>query len=268
VSIEPRLKLLLACAPSWFAPEPASGLQLRGMAYVPGTVWSESGVRLLIEASMSLAVREAVPGTVFPARCPERHIQSDQTFCMGLRKILITDLESAGQWWEQLRQYIQCQSTAEQTGIWPPMHTLDHGDAGEHHERALQLAADLNLEDEYAAAYMDEASWITDQTLKLLDQEGRPINGRMPCPRGCRHARAHCGPVIRRKCRRRAALLELVRAERDRRRELAAYWRHVIGRGEVCCGRMRSCGLPRPSSYDEPSAANEDNAPKRLGEAS
>lgn len=249
-----RLQHLQNTVPPWFVLGTVSASSLVGIARVPGTDWQDEGVRLLIKAGWSLQAQEEQPGQCFPARCPERHVQSDQTFCLGLRRLDVTDDDVARQWWEQLRQYIRCQSTAEQTGIWPPMHALDHGDAGEHHEKALALAEELNIQDEYAAAYLDEPSWITDHSLRLLGKGDKPLNGRMACPRGCRHARRPSRPILRRKCKRRAQLVALVIAERKRRNALADYWREAAAGGAVCCGRMRSCEFPAPLKAEDANA--------------
>jgi hypothetical protein len=151
----------------------------------------------------------------------------------------------AGQWWGYLAQYIRCQSVAEQTGVWPLEQALDHGDAGKYHRRALEIADQLGIRTEYDAAYGDEVSWITSPNLKLLGKDDVPINGRAPCPRGCRHRRRPFRPIVRKSCKDRSLLLELVICERERRRHLKLYWESCRNAGEVCCGKMRSCGLPK-----------------------
>lgn len=194
---------------------------------------------------------ELVLGTCFPARCPERHIQYDETFCLGLRYITVEDADDAKQWWEQLRQFLRLQGVAERTGIWPPEHALDHGDAGKFHEQALAIASELGIDEEYKTARLNEPSWITDPNLRLLGRRDEPINGRAPCPRGCRDRCMAIGkrsrPMLRRNCDHRAKLLELVLLERKRRAALAEYWAHVRGQGIQCCGRMRSCELRQPT---------------------
>jgi hypothetical protein len=229
--------------PSWFLIKTSSSLTLTGFARVLGTLWEASGVELCVEGFSTLTVREATPGTVFPARCPERHVQRDQTFCLGLRDLEVTSNEAAKQWWEQLRQYLCCQSVAERTGIWPPSHALDHGDAGKWHERALIASRELGIEEEYAAAYLGEPSWITDPSLRFFDKKGNPINGRAPCPRGCRHTSRRKWPVVRKDCENRALILELVSCEQKRRIDLEKYWERARAKGETCCGRMKTCGL-------------------------
>jgi len=240
------LALLDRTKPGWFNQPGSMGCALTGVARVEETIWHRSGVPIVIRDNGALTVAEQTPGQVFPARCPERHIQSDQTFCVGLRKIQIPNTVMAVQWWEQLRQYLVCQSVAEETGIWPLNHALDHGQAGEYHEHALTLAAELGLEAEYGAAYLGESSWITNDDLKLIDKQGKAINGRIVCPRHCPHKRGGRHLLLRRNCKRRSKIIELVRAERNRRRALEQYWADCAKVGETCCGRMRKCGLPPP----------------------
>lgn len=216
---------------------------MMGSARVVGTPWATTGVDIHIQGSSTLSVREEMPGTKFPARCPERHIQQDQTFCLGIHNLAVTSDETAMQWWEQLRQFIYCQSTAEKTGIWPPAHSLDHGEAGIFHEKAILAARELGIVDEYTAAYIGEPSWITDPDLRFFDKTGKPINGRAPCPMGCRHQSRRRWPVLRKDCKRRTLVLELVQSEQKRKACLAEYWAKARANGEVCCGRMRNCGL-------------------------
>ncbi len=221
----------------------SSPSSLEGVARIPGTVWEKTGVELHIAGFTSPVVREKNPGSKFPARCPERHIQRDMTFCLGLHQLNVNSDVIAKQWWEQLRQYMFCQSTAERTGIWPPAHALDHGDAGIFHEKAIIAARELGVSEEYAKAYIGEPSWITDPKLHFFDAQGNPINGRAPCPIGCRYKNRQNRPVLRKDCNKRALILDLVTSERKRQERLKAYWEQARTDGEVCCGKMKICGL-------------------------
>ncbi|MGY4396703.1 hypothetical protein ACVWZA_001888 [Sphingomonas sp. UYAg733] len=255
--INPRasIDILLGQQPAWFTSAVRVGKTVEGRAFVEHTPWATSGVPLRISNFPIPKVGEHPLGTCFPARCPERHIQYDETFCLGLRYLTVDDAEKAIQWWEQLRQFLRLQGVAELTGIWPPEHALDHGDAGEFHEQALAIAGELSIDEEYKAARLNEPSWITDPDLRLLGRKGEPINGRAPCPRGCRDRCMVKGnrsrPMLRRSCDHRAKLLDLVRLERKRRTALAEYWSHVRAEGLQCCGRMRSCELREPTYKSE-----------------
>ncbi|WP_414713466.1 E2 domain-containing protein [Sphingopyxis sp.] len=231
-------------APAWFTVKNATNAALVGRARVPKTPWTERGLGLRIFGDPKPRVSEDVPGTDLPARCPERHIQYDESFCLGLRYIDVRSPNDAAQWWEQLRQFLVCQSVAERTRVWPPSHALDHGDAGKYHEKALALAAEAGVEEEYASARLNEPSWLTDRSIRLFDKRGNPINGRSLCPRGCmRRARGRAVRILRVDCPKRVILVELAHTESLRRKALADYWKHVFSEGTRCCRTMRSCPL-------------------------
>ena len=204
-------------------------------------------------------MREEVPGTDLPCRCPERHIQGDQTFCLGLRYLKVQSAAKARQWWVQLNQFLRCQGVAELTRVWPINQALDHGEAGEHHERALSLAAEAGLEEEYASARLGEPSWLTDPKLHLFDKEGRPINGRALCPRGCkRRARGRRVRTLRTDCDKRQILVDLAYTEHLRRNALDKYWRAVFASDEKCCRTMRGC--PLAAHEDRLAGDGEENS--------
>ena len=238
------LRYLADAAPVWFFVDKLSSDALLGSARVSKTPWEKNGLRLHIFGNPKPKAREEVPGTDLPIRCPERHIQGDKTFCLGLRYIDVRCAEDAAQWWEQLRQYLACQGVAALTRIWPPGHALDHGDAGKHHERALNLAAEAEVEEEYAAARLNEPSWLTNPKLRLFDKKGHPINGRAVCPRGCqRRSRGRMVKTLRTDCPKRKLLVDLAFTEQKRRAALDEYWKLVFREGARCCRTMRSCPL-------------------------
>ena len=238
------IRHLADSAPAWFSVGLIESDAVVGHARLPGTPWAACGLLLRISGNPTPRVGEDTPGTCLPARCPERHVQSDQTFCVGLRYIDVGSAAHAAQWWEQLRQFIVCQGVAERTGRWPINQALDHGDAGEHHERALTLAREADVVEEYAAARLGEPSWLTDSRLRLFNKNGKPINGRATCPRGCRRrARGRLVRTLRRDCDKRKLLVDLAYTEAQRRKELEVYWQGVINSGLRCCRTMRGCPL-------------------------
>jgi hypothetical protein len=250
--VKPAVRWLREAAPAWFTKVSETSDVLVGQARVPKTPWAACGLELKIQGTVKPRVGEAVPGTALPARCPERHIQGDRTFCTGLRYISVKSRQDADAWWRQLEQFLVCQGVASKTGRWPIHQALDHGDAGKHHERALALAVEAGVEDEYAAARLGDASWLTDPKLRLFDKKGLPINGRAACPRRCqRTARGRTVPMLRtdcehlRKpgCHKRMLLIKLAFEESRRREELAKYWLDVIASGEKCCRTVRGCPL-------------------------
>lgn len=250
---------LAETAPAWFSIEKSNRENLVGHARVPKTPWARDGLHLHIFGREVPRVREEVPGTDLPCRCPERHIQGDKTFCLGLRYLTVQSAEKARQWWVQLNQFLRCQGVAELTRVWPVKHALDHGDAGKHHERALSLAAEAGVQEEYASARLGERSWLTDPNLHLFDKKGRPINGRALCPRGCRRrARGRLVRTLRTDCDKRQLLVDLAYTEHLRRKALDKYWKAVFASGEKCCRTMRGC--PLAAYEDRPEGVREENS--------
>ena len=197
-----------------------------------------------IRGLRSVRVVEHAPGTKFPAQCPERHIEGDGKFCLGIAADDVGDEKDAARWWESLRHYLLCQTVAERSGVWPADYALDHGAAGEHHEKALELASALDIDEEYERAYANEPSWISDPKSRIVHRDGRPINGRTPCPLSCTwRKRGRTVTRLRAECKQREKVTSLVLAERERRKELDRYWQALQRRGVKCCGTMRDCPL-------------------------
>lgn len=155
-----RRSLLAATVPGWFEVTRETATCLDGVAKIPRTRWAEKGLAVSVRGSRPV-VRESVPGTELPLWCLERHIFGDAEFCMGLSTPAIRSHFAAARWWDQLAQYLVCQSVATETGLWPLMHGLDHGNAGHHHNRALDLAERLGILDEYLAVQTGYEEWFS-----------------------------------------------------------------------------------------------------------
>ena len=154
--------------------------------------------------------------------------------------------------------FLDAKGSLNLTRVWPINQALDHGDAGEHHERAISLAAEAGLEEEYASARLGEPSWLTDPKLHLFDKKGQPINGRALCPLGCKRlARGRQVTTLRTDCDKRQLLVDLAYAEHQRRKALAKYWKAVFASGEKCCRTMRRC--PLAAYEDRPEGKREEN---------
>ncbi|MGN6424294.1 MAG: E2 domain-associated cysteine-rich protein [Asticcacaulis sp.] len=122
-------------------------------------------------------------------------------------------------------------------------HARDHGEGGQFQEAAIELANELEVSEDYERAYEGLPSWITDSSLHLLHRDGRPINGRLPCPRGCHWKRRPSRPILRTDCKLRAKLDRLVLLERKRRLALEKFWTGIKQNKVRCCGTMRDCPL-------------------------
>lgn len=164
--------LLAATAPSWFevTRETVSGVE--GLARFPRTRWAERGLAVTVRGSRPV-VRETVPGADLPLWCLERHIFGEAEFCLGLNTLPIRSSVAAQRWWDQLAQFIVCQSVASEIGLWPLMNGLDHGVAGHLHNRALDLAERLDILDEYLSVQAGYAADFSFETISKLGEDPR-----------------------------------------------------------------------------------------------
>lgn len=231
--------------PIWASVNSLTSSRIIVTVYPSKTIWQSSGIVLQIDYQHdpglpNPTVKELEPGNELPEQCPDRHIQGDSTFCLGLDKINVATFQDAEKWWDLLRQYLKLQDTAEKTGIWPPQNALDHGGAGKYHKLALDIAKEIGFEEEYLNAYLDQKSWITDKFLRISDKHGNPINGRAICPCGCKKQGR---PQVRRSCKHRYKIAKLVFCEKKRRELLVEYWKKIKSDGVKCCGKMRTCKL-------------------------
>lgn len=165
-----RRSLLAATAPGWFEVTRETATCLDGVARIPRTRWAKDGLAVSVRGNRPV-VRETVPGTELPLWCLERHIFGDAEFCMGLSRPAIRSHLAAERWWDQLAQYLVCQSVATETGLWPLMNGLDHGDAGHLHNRALDLAERLGILDEYLAVQSGYAKGFSAETSTRLGED-------------------------------------------------------------------------------------------------
>lgn len=238
------LQQLVSNAPPWFTCNSHTLAEIRGLAYPSGTGWSNSGIELAIRLKAGeIRASELSPGTCLPKSCPERHIESDGKFCLGLNPIWPDGPQEAALWWAHLLQYLHCQQTAVKVGIWSMHHARDHGKAGEFQNEAIKLADELGVSEEYELAYEGSPSWITDPSLHLVHKDGRQINGRSPCPRGCRWKKRPSRPVVRKDCKHRDTMCRLAFLERRRRAALDTFWNELKSTKAQCCGTMRDCPL-------------------------
>jgi hypothetical protein len=238
-----RLRLALTAAPGWFQVHAASALRATGAVSLELNAAGEPWVVLLeiLLQPSGIRVRELAPGTQFPARCPERHIEDSGWFCLGLSSgMTITDDRSAEGWWDNVRSFLRMQRVAARTGLWPDHHALSHGTAGVHHLRALELAAEVGLAGDYEALLAGEPS-VLERLLPLLaKREPRLINGRAPCLCGCRRNEA---AILRRNCPNRGKIVGLLLAERERKKALSEFWNEMRRVNVPCCGKMAACPL-------------------------
>jgi hypothetical protein len=81
-----------------------------------------------------------------PSFCPERHINTDGTFCLGWSghtSLSVKDEESATLWWGRLLRFLTYQKMASRSGVWPLDDAWAHGAAAVHQSAAETAAAAL-----------------------------------------------------------------------------------------------------------------------------
>ncbi len=236
--------LAIAAAPDWFRIGATSQNRVIGLAAVPiNAVEATFEVDLEVRTvGRAVRARELVPGTRFPIRCFERHIEGEGWFCLGLAdQVAIFDGQSATTWWERLETYLRMQRTATKTGLWPEHHALSHGEAGLHHQNALDHARKAGISDAYDTFMQGDASVLTVLDPLLRKAGDRLRNGRCPCP--CGRRRRDGQPFLRRKCPHREDVVAVLREERLRKEKLAVFVETTKRSGMSCCGTMQICPL-------------------------
>ena len=237
----PLSQILDAC-PSWFQISSAAEEEILGSACVEieGAADTINVALRIRDKAGAVAVQEQVPGTRYPKTCHERHLQSDEHFCLGMRAGNdIVSKDHAIVWWGLLKHFLELQRVAQRTRRWPPQQQMSHGDAGPHQIAAVAAAKELGIEDAYMRMLEGDESWFSVGAFKINDR-GRLANGWLPCPAGCKRDGK---PVSRSRCCKPDAVATLLKEERMRRKKVTDFYALSHAFGEICCGSMLSCPL-------------------------
>ena len=175
---------------------------------------------LRVRATERLTVAEAEPGTLLPRRCPERHVNSDGSFCLGLDPFGCT-ADQVDDFWAKLRSYLLCQQFADTRGQWPTGRWLSHGDAA-HHQLAAEAAA--------------ERAGLAARYRKALEFGIGCLAGPLP-------SESFGTRSLSSKSERRLAIEDLIGAETRRRAAEAAFTDTYVLWGVRCCGTMHVCPI-------------------------
>lgn len=84
-----------------------------------------------------------------PEFCPQRHINSDGSFCLYWREVSnldISDEETAHAWWGILWKFLTLQARVKKARRWPNQNEWAHGAAAVHQYRAELAAHELGGE--------------------------------------------------------------------------------------------------------------------------
>jgi hypothetical protein len=244
------LELVKEAAPRWFSISSITETEFSGAASIEleGGV-GEIAVQLRIKESLGqISVQEVIPGTRYPRTCHERHLQSDEHFCVGIDAgIGISTRDHAVVWWGLLERFLRLQRVAERTRQWPAQQEISHGRAGPHQVAAMAAARKLGIEDQYMRMLEGEKPWFSSRWPKI-DPQGRMRNGRVRCPAGCSHKGK---PILRRDCCRHEQVAALLSHERLRRQKMEEFHAMCLAMGERCCGTMLKCALRDAESAHE-----------------
>lgn len=231
---------LASCCPTWadFRPVHAFEAQVDVVATRTSGAFTRVFELRLVQDMQQVAVFERPVGRTLPACCPERHINPDGSFCIGLRAGEGINEENASAWWEKLHVFILCQETAAETGFWPGEAQLSHGEAGEIELAAERAADHLGLRSVYREAVAFGTGSIATGLAKINEKTGLLRNGRSACI--CGRTDRHKRVLLRRECHRSGLGCPVI-LEHRRRIKVNEYWRGL--RGQACCGSMRECPL-------------------------
>jgi hypothetical protein len=175
-------------------------------------------------------------GETLPMFCPERHINSDGSFCLGLRAGEGLTDETAPAWWKKLQAFLLWLETAAESGLWPAEAQISHGVAGETELSAERAANEIGVYSAYREAVEFDAGLIAASLSKINQATGLLRNGRSRCVCGRKNRREN--DLLRRECHRRGCPIVL---EHRRRAEVAEFWHSI--RDKPCCGTMQDCPL-------------------------
>jgi hypothetical protein len=189
-----------------------------------------------------VSVKETDYVRLIPASCPDRHINPNGTFCLGLRAgHLVEDAKVAGEWWDKLLVFLTCQETAHETRTWPDYAQLSHGnEAAEIQLDAEDVARELGLHEEYKDTLRGNEGAITVMARRVDLKTMHLRNGRAACV--CGRSDKRRGPLLRRQCWK-ADLKCLPVLERQRQEAVKRFW--ATFDDTPCCGTMDGCPLHR-----------------------
>lgn len=202
-----------------------------------------------------VSVREEVSEHL-PAFCPERHINSDGTFCLSyspVQSLKIEDEGTARAWLETVYKFLKLQERARLQRKWPNDKAWAHGGAA-HHQLRAQTAASV-LGDKIASAQTSHQLSVRrryskgravlelihhgDCLYRVWEATKKIANQRRSCFCGSSGQRR---PKALRKCADHGVqAAELVLALYEWDREEKHYWDSMLGK--VCCQTCDACPL-------------------------
>lgn len=202
-----------------------------------------------------VSVREAVPERL-PAFCPERHINSDGTFCLSyspVQPLKVEDENSARAWLETLYKFLKLQERVKSQRKWPNDHGWAHGGAAKHQLQARIAANKLGhkIRDALSSRQLSvrrrfskgrpllELIYNGECLYRVWEAERKVANGRRRC--FCGSSGQRRSKAIRKCADHGKQAVEFVFELYDWDREERRYWDTM--RGMKCCGTCDGCEL-------------------------
>lgn len=191
-----------------------------------------------------------------PSFCPERHINSNGTFCLyyaDVTRLDVIDKVSAIAWLETVYKFLRLQERARIKRRWPNNNVWAHGNAASYQLLAESAATAIN--DKMASALADNRLHLKQRhsmgrpilelsidgflIYRVWELEKRVINQRQRCFCGWSGLRVpkrlrSCADHATRACELALALCEWKKAEK-------LYWDSM--KEKICCGTCNSCPL-------------------------
>ena len=234
------VSILRQTAPNWVSVSKMQGTMLEIVALpirAGGILSRQYDLKIESYTDTSVLIKENPVGKLLPQSCPERHVNPDATFCLGLNAgRQVGSVDEGLIWWRQLEVFLDCQETVHNTGAWPSHAQLSHGAAGETELLAEELALKCELLEEYRRAVQFNSGVIADAA-HFLEKKGRLRNSRSICLCGRKSKRG--APLLKKDCAQFKGQC-LIFFEVQRRKQVNVFWQSFK---QTCCGSVATCPL-------------------------
>ena len=196
----------------------AFGLDLTYALKLPDGAARRFGLHIRTRGEGQVSVRETDEARQLPAACPERHINGDGSFCLGLSEDEpdITTAAGVDAWWRRLAGFLRLQVLADESRRWPEEQSWRHGDAALS-QRALEKL-------------LRDTPWLTNRPISFM-WNGLLAGRRAPCPCGSGIEARRCHEDL------------MIRVGRLRQRMAAQEAEYYRNWSAPCCGTMAECGV-------------------------
>ena len=240
-SVQTGIEFLLLVCPTWASVITREGQEITidaQPARSSGKLTRQFKILIFEDsAAHNIRAKEVAPNSL-PKFCPQRHINSDATFCLTIEATTVRDVADANAWWKKLELYLTVQETASSMGVWPEYAQMAHGEAGNVQLKLEKICKELGSLSELKESLRNRSGPIFDSA-KLIRKRGERLrNGRAECPCGRKSKGGRF--LLRRQCERIQAdcpaklMRKFIKSEQE-------FWRGM--KGKECCGTMENCPL-------------------------